>query len=138
VEKNILATTNCNIILVLYLASRNWSNLSLKKKIENLKKVETKIIKNKKNYVMKKIEKLTLIAAREITFSDKKTGEPVKKWRYTFFNKDNEIKTYYLDSDYYADDVDEDSSKFNEKTALDIHLEGRIWDNAIQWRMVEP
>ena len=83
---------------------------------------------------MQKTELLMLVECKVIHFTDKNTGDPVKKWKYTFLNEKNEFFTGYLDSDEYKKYLVDDSV-FDPKKAKSILLHGSVWQNVVSWRL---
>lgn len=82
---------------------------------------------------LKRTRKLIMYEATEITFTakhGKNKGEEVKKWKYSFFDKEGKIIFGFDDLGEYKDyAVDVDEIKWNEALANDFVFEVRIYRN---------
>jgi len=50
-------------------------------------------------------QKLILADARQIQFTDKRTGALVSKWKYTFLTPEGKLKRGFDDNGFYKDEV---------------------------------
>lgn len=63
-------------------------------------------------------KKLILVSAEQITIKDKETGEPIKKWKYLFMQKDGSyMKPQYDEIGLYVKDVANDVQGWDESKA---------------------
>lgn len=85
---------------------------------------------------MEKTELLNLIGIEKITFADKTTGEKVTKYKYSFLNAENKLVVGFHDElKYQSALVKKTNGSFDAKTAVEIVWKGRVWNDAIQWRL---
>ncbi len=79
--------------------------------------------------------RLTLFDIKKIEFKDKESGEPVIKYKYSFFDKENVVHTGYLEKELFQDRVQNTPSFIADKSH-DYVFHGRVWNEEITWRLI--
>lgn len=81
-------------------------------------------------------EELTLVHIELISFDDKTTGDLVEKYKYTFMDKDDNIKIGYLDNEQWQDRVS-DKATFSKEKAFNVPWVGKEFRGVITWKLAE-
>lgn len=85
--------------------------------------------------MLQKTRLLVLFDITKIEFADKETGENVVKFKYSFFDEENNLVVGYLDDEEYTDML-ADTGEYNKAQAHGFEFTGREFNNEIKWRLL--
>jgi len=83
---------------------------------------------------MTKNTKLMLVEIKEIKFKDKETGEQLQKFKYVFFNENNEPVVGYADTKVFEERV-RPAEKYVSTEAFSYTMHGSLWEDKVTWRV---
>ncbi len=78
---------------------------------------------------------MCLASIDKIEFTDKETGDPIEKYKYTFFCEDKSVFVGYLDDEQFEDKI-VDVGEYDESKAHNFTLSGREYQGEITWKLM--
>lgn len=84
-----------------------------------------------------KKQNMCVLDVADITLTDKDTGKPVPKVKYTFIDQNQMIVVGYRDE--HNENYDRavfNSDKYNDEFAVEVEWKGRLWQNETKWSLV--